>query len=113
MDQQRKELLQQYKDRDVEMGVIFFRCAQTGETFYGLSKDTRADLNSTRFKLSAGNHPNRRMQELWNQYGSAGFLCGVEQVLERKDPTADPMPLLEAMRDKLLAADPSARKIWR
>lgn len=113
MDQKRKELLQQYKDREVEMGVIFFRCAQTGETFYGLSRDTRADLNSTRFKLAAGNHPNRRMQELWNQYGSAGFLCGVEEVLKREDPTEDPMPLLEAMRDKLMAADPSAGKIWR
>ena len=112
MDQKRKELLQQYKDRDVEMGVIFFRCAQTGETFFGVSKDTRADLNSVRFKLSAGNHPNRRMQELWNQYGPADFLCGVEQVLKREDPNEDPDPLLEAMRDKLLASDPSARKIW-
>lgn len=113
MDQTRKELRAQYENRPVEMGVIFFRCVETGETFFGLSKDTRADLNSTRFKLSAGNHPNRRMQELWNQYGPAGCLCGVEQVLERKDSDEDPMPLLEAMRDKLLEADPSAGKIWR
>lgn len=113
MDQKRKELLQQYKDREVEMGVIFFRCVSTGEVFFGVSQDTRADLNSARFKLSAGNHPNRRMQQLWNQYGPEGFLSGVEAVLERKDPTEDPAPLLEAMRDKLLAADPTADKIWR
>ena len=45
MDTKRKkELLQQWKNRHPEMGVISFRCKKTGESFLGISKDTKADL---------------------------------------------------------------------
>ena len=55
MDTKRKkELLQQWKNRRPEMGVISFRCKKTGESFLGISKDTKADFNSNRFKLSGG-----------------------------------------------------------
>lgn len=48
MDTKRKkELLQQWKNRRPEMGVISFRCKKTGESFLGISKDTKADFNRT------------------------------------------------------------------
>ena len=70
MDTKRKkELLQQWKNRHPEMGVISFRCKKTGESFLGISKDTKADFNSNRFQLSGGMHPNNRIDVLWNLFG--------------------------------------------
>ena len=51
--QRKKQLLGEYKNRKPEMGIISFRCAATEETFLYISKDTKADINSNRFKLSA------------------------------------------------------------
>ncbi len=35
----RKELLESYKNRRPEMGVISYHCKETGETFLGISQD--------------------------------------------------------------------------
>ena len=82
MDTKRKkELLQQWKNRHPEMGVISFHCKKTRESFLGISKDTKADFNSIRFQLSMGMHPNKRLTELWNQYGEGGFEFSVVKIL--------------------------------
>jgi hypothetical protein len=109
----KKQLLEEYKNRKPEMGVISLRCLATGEAFLGISKDTRADLNSLRCKLSTSWHPNKRLQELWNQYGESGFELSVVQVLKYEDPGADHTEELEEMRDKYLVTDSGARRIWR
>ena len=79
---QRKALVEEWKNRCPEMGVISIRCKATGEAFLGASKDTKADFNSNRFQLSAGMHPNKRLAELWNQYGEGGFELSVVKVLK-------------------------------
>ena len=114
MDKKRKkELLEVYKNRQPEMGVISFCCKQTGEVFLGISKDTKADFNSTNTKLSTKWHPKKQLQELWNQYGPDGFELSVFKVLKYDDPNADHTAKLESLREQCLAADPDARKIWR
>ena len=62
----KKELLGAWKNRRPEMGVISIFCKTTGDLFLGISKDTRADFNSNRFRLSANGHSNRQLQELWS-----------------------------------------------
>lgn len=109
----KKQLLEEYKNRKPEMGVISLRCLATGETFLGISKDSRADFNSLRCKLSTGWHPNKRLEELWHQYGESGFEFSVVQVLKYEDPGADHTEELEEMRERYLAADSGARRIWR
>ncbi len=105
MDTKRKkELLEAYKNRHPEMGVISYRCKETGEVFLGISKDTKSGFNSNNMKLAANWHPNKRLQELWNKYGSEGFELSVIE-----DYTAK----LESLREQCLAADPNARRIWR
>ena len=44
----KKELLDAWKNRCPEMGVISICCKITGDLFLGISKDTRADFNSNR-----------------------------------------------------------------
>jgi hypothetical protein len=109
----KKELLEEYKIRCPEMGVISFRCNATGEEFLGISKDTKADFNGNSFKLSSGGHPNKRLQELWTQYGESGFELSVSKVLKYEDPKEDHTAELEVLREQCLVSNPQARKIWR
>lgn len=109
----KKQLLEEYKNRKPEMGVISFRCSATGETFLGISKDTKADFNSTRCKLKANWHPNKRLLALWNQYGENGFELSVLKVLKYEDPGADHTDKLEELCEQCLKADSGARRIWR
>ncbi len=65
----KKELLESYKNRHPEMGVISYCCKKTGQVFLGISKDTKTAFNSINTKLAANWHPNKQLQELWNKYG--------------------------------------------
>lgn len=109
----RKELLEIYKNRCPEMGVISYRCRETDDVFLGISKDTKSDFNSTNMKLSANWHPNKLLQELWNKYGREGFELSVVKVLKYDDPHEDHTAKLESLREQCLAANPKARRIWR
>lgn len=114
MDMQRKnQLLEEYRNRKPEMGVISFRCIRTGEAFLGISKDTKSDFNSNRCKLAANWHPNKRLQELWNQYGENSFELSVMQVLKYEDPKADHTAKLEKLLTLCLESNSNARRIWR
>ena len=109
----RKQLMEEYKHRRPEKGVISYRCKETGVSYLGISKDTRADFNSTNVKLAGNSHPNKEMQAIYNQYGQAGFDISVLKVLKYKDPADNHTAELEELREKCLAADPKAKKIWR
>lgn len=109
----KKELLQQWKERRPEMGVISIHCKETGESFLGISRDTKADINSNRFKLLTGNHPNKRLTELWKLYGENGFEFSVVKILKYENPNDDHTEKLEKLREQCLAEDTKAGKIWR
>lgn len=109
----RKQLMEEYKHRRPEKGVISYRCKETGVSYLGISKDTRADFNSTNVKLAGNSHPNKEMQAIWNQYGQDGFEISVLKVLKYKDPADNHATELEELRETCLSADPNAKKIWR
>lgn len=114
MEMNRKKLLlEEYKNRRPEMGVISYRCIETGEAFLGISTDTKADFNSNNAKLSFNSHPNKRMQELWKQYGSEGFECTVLKVLKYENPGDNHTKDLEKLRDDCLEKNKQAVKIWK
>ena len=111
--ERKKELLNAYKDRRPEMGVISIRCKATGEAFLGVSKDTKADFNSNRAKLSMGSHPNKRLTALWEQYGEEGFEWSVLKTLDYENPGDDHTAELEKLREQCMAEDGKAVKIWK
>lgn len=114
MDSKRKkELILEYQNRKPEMGVVSYRCKETGEAFLGISEDTKATINSTNTKLSSGYHPNTRLFGLWKQYGMEGFDIEVIRVLKYEDPKEDHMKELEKLREECLAADEKAKRIWK
>jgi len=113
MDMRRKkELLEEYRNRRPEMGVVSFRCIATGESFMGSTKDTKAYFNSERFKLLSGGHPNRQFQEIWNKHGEEGFEVSVLKTLKYDDPKEDHREELEELLDQCLQVDSMARRIW-
>ncbi len=110
----RKQLLMEYKHRKTEMGIVSFQCVPTSERFIGYSQDTKAYINSNRFKLGVKMHPNRELQNLWNQHGEAAFEIGVLEVLpydendkEKQDYTKE----LEALCNSYLRNNDQARGI--
>lgn len=109
----RKELMDAYKNRRPDMGVIAIRCTSTGDTFFGASKDTRADINSNRFKLESGSHRNIALLQLWNQYGAGSFEFYISDTLEYDDATKDYSDKLEALLERRLEITPGSTRIWR
>lgn len=109
----RKQLAQAYKSRRPDMGVVSLRCTATGETFLGTTRDASKELNSLQAKLGGGQHPNKRLQELWSAHGAEGFEFAVADTLEYENPQDVTADDLNALRDLLLAEDPAARKIWK
>lgn len=114
MDKQRKkQLLEEYKNRHPEMGVISYYCKATGESFLGISKDTRADFNSIYTRLMEKCHPNVRMQEIWNEYGQDGFEITVIKKLKYDNPHENHTRKLEQLREECLSSIPNSSKIWK
>lgn len=108
----RRELMDAYKNRRPEMGIVSYQCNETGERFLACAKDTRAELNGTRFKLLSGTHPNKRLQALWQTHGEGGFTCSVIRVLKYDDPHEDQTDALNALRERCFKEDPDASPVW-
>lgn len=115
MDENRKkQLLLKYKYRKPEMGIIYFKCISTGDIFIGISKDTKADINSNSFKLGGKLHPNHILQKIWDDYGRDNFEIGVLEVLpyEEKDKDKDDYTKeLESLYERNLRNLSHARRI--
>lgn len=107
----KRQLLEEFKNRKVEKGIISYLCKETGDSFIGISSDTKADFNSNSFKLSLNNHRNKRLQELWNKYGKDGFEIKTLKVIKQNDPNEDDTKKLEELCEKCLEEDVSARRI--
>jgi hypothetical protein len=115
MDENKKKLLLlKYKYRKPEMGIIYYKCISTGDIFIGISKDTKADINSSSFKLRGKLHPNQILQKMWNDNGMDNFEIGVLEVLpyDKKDKDKDDYTKeLESLYERKLRSFPSARRI--
>ncbi|EPR13491.1 GIY-YIG nuclease family protein [Ruminiclostridium papyrosolvens] len=110
----RKQLLMEYKHRKTEMGIISFLCVPTKESFIGYFQDTKAYINSNRFKLDVNMHRNSELQKLWNQHGKSAFEIVVLEVLpydEKDNEKEDYTNELEEMCNRYLRNIEGARRI--
>lgn len=109
----RKAMIDAYKNRTPDMGIIALVCKETGEAFLGASTDIHADFNSIRVKLKSGFHPNRKLLNLWKQYGEEDFDFVILEKVEYKDDTVDYRQKLEDMREEMIEKNPDYFKIWK
>jgi hypothetical protein len=97
----RKELVNEYKQREPQMGVFQVRNTVNGKVFIGSSTTIDTVWNSQRMKLETNWHPNKALQTEWNELGADKFVFEVVEMLKASDNAAvDPkeeLKVLEAM----------------
>jgi hypothetical protein len=73
MSNRKKELKEQYKQTHTPMGVYQIRNLTNDKVFVGTALNLPGILTSNKLQLSSGNHPNKKLQAEWNEFGSQSF----------------------------------------
>jgi len=82
------------------MGVYRVRNTKNGRCLVGASADLPAILNRQRAQLRLGSHPNRQLQQDWNELGPEAFEFEVVDTLTASDrPDYDPSADLRALEE--------------
>ncbi len=105
--QKRKEIVSEYMSAKKEMGVYVFECKATNKHYLGITQNTKATLNGSKFRLGANNHSCTNLQEDWNKYKEENFAVRVLEVLEydeddisKTDYSAELTTLLDSLCEK-------------
>jgi hypothetical protein len=78
----KKELKEQYRQMKPEMGAFIIRSNSSKKCSIESTKNLKGSINGAKFKLESGNHPNRELQNNWNQLGSENFKIEVLEKLQ-------------------------------
>lgn len=73
MHKTRKEIKSNYKASKPPAGVFQIRNIVNGKIFIGTAQNIPGILNSNRFQLMSGTHPNSLLQAEWNSFGGSAF----------------------------------------
>jgi hypothetical protein len=97
----RKKAIRDYKQTPTPMGILGIRNTADGKLFLLAAKNLPGIMNSQRFSLRHGSHPNRELQADFKRLGEDAFSFEVLDTLEPKegagfDYTAD-LKALEQM----------------
>ena len=84
----RKELQQQYADRDPPNGVFALRNSVTGEVWVGHSRNIDKQKNGLWARLAGGLCANKDVQASWTKHGEAAFSYEILEQLSEADPHA-------------------------
>lgn len=87
MDKTKKELKREYQQNHTPMGVFQIRNIANDKVFIGTALNLPGAINSTRFQLNAGSHPNKTLQSEWREFGSDSF---VFEILDELTATEGP-----------------------
>lgn len=83
MDPQRKkELKELYKQLKPDMGILAVKHTSSNKYYLEGTQDLKSTVNSIKFKLNFGNHPNKELQKAWTEYGEDCFTIEVLEKLE-------------------------------
>lgn len=86
MDKQsRRDAVRDHKEQKVRCGIVALRCAASGETWVGLSRNLDAQQNSLWFTLRMGSHTNRTLQAAWAAHGPDALIRDVLEVVDDED----------------------------
>lgn len=104
----KKELKEKYKQMKPRMGIFIIHSKVNNRCYIETARDLKSRINGARFKLVAGAHPNRELQQDWNEYGEANFTIEILDDLEydkdesKTDYTED-LALLQMIWEEKLA----------
>ena len=81
----RKARIREYKENLPPAGIFRIRNTVTGMSLIRPSLNLPGGLNSQRFQLETGAHPDRDLQADWDRLGPEAFVFEVLDELSRKD----------------------------
>lgn len=111
--ERRKELKRMYLERKPEMGVYAFVCDASEERFFGIFRDFTADKNSQMAKLGGNMHPNRELQNLFNEYGKDAFSVEIVETLDYVEGQDDYTEELATLLELQLEQQPDAKGLQK
>ena len=83
----RKDIVREYKERRKPAGIYQIKNTANDRFLLDSSMNLEGVLNSHKFKLSAGMHPNKVLQKEWNIFGTDKFVFEIlESVQENDEP---------------------------
>jgi hypothetical protein len=81
----RKEIHREYKERVKPAGVFQVRNVANGKVLLGSSLNLEGPLNKHRFMLKINGHPNKELQQDWNELGPDQFSFEILETVQISD----------------------------
>lgn len=72
----------EYKQMKPDMGIFIIRSKGNNKCYIEASKNIKASINASEFKLESNNHPNRELQKNWKELGKDKFTIEILEQLE-------------------------------
>lgn len=86
----KKQIISEYKNRKVEIGLIQIKNIQNGYSFIDTCKDLGNPFEGIKFKLKNNSFKNKKLQEEYIKYGEESFSIEIVAKMNREDDiTAD------------------------
>jgi hypothetical protein len=94
--EQKKEAINQFKERKIFLGVFAVRCTASGQSWVGASRNLDANRNNIWFSLRLGSHRDLPLQDEWNAHGEPSFEY---MVLEKLSDEAPPLLIPDLLKE--------------
>ena len=85
----KKELINKYKQQEVEMGIIQIINTVNGYSFVDISTNLYKPFESIKFQLNLGRGKFKKLQEDWTTFGENAFEFKVVEKLKPKEGSTD------------------------
>ena len=96
----KKDLIREYKETPRKMGVFQVRNLKNEKIFVASSLNLDGMLNRQRFQLELNGHPNKSLQQDWNETGAENFVFEIlEELPPRESSAYDYKEDLEVLED--------------
>ena len=97
----KKEIIKKYKQTIQAMGIYQIKNKINDKLYIGSTKNLPGKINSYKFQLKNGLHPNKEMQKEFNEIGEEGFSFDILDYLKPKEDLnydyTEELKILEAM----------------
>lgn len=106
MNENRKKLKERARAVRPEMGVYLIKNEKEHRFLMEACANLTGGINGARFRLESGNHPNRGLQQSWNENGPDAFQFEILDRLEydkdglKTDYSSDLKELLDLWKEK-------------
>jgi hypothetical protein len=97
--ERRKQLVSDYREREVARGIFAVRCLASGEVWLGVGRSLDNMQNGIWFTLRLGTHPVKSLQAAWNAHGEESFVYEVVEEVDAKNMT--PYMLQSLLKERL------------